>query len=94
MASTRLSPAGHTPTMFRALFAQWHARSGALSALPDAPVVPADPRPRRLSAITRIRLPRPATRDSAARTARTAPNRRGAATACAAPSSPAEWTAC
>ncbi|MEU6139711.1 hypothetical protein ABZ848_05035 [Streptomyces sp. NPDC047081] len=44
--------------VFRAVFDDWYARAGALSALPDAPVVPDEPRRRRLV----IRRGRPARR--------------------------------
>lgn len=52
MASPARHHRNHTGLYFRALFADWHARSGALSALPDAPVVPDAPSPLRRLAPT------------------------------------------
>jgi len=45
-----------THPMFAALFADWHEQSGALSALPDAPVVLDRPR-RRISLRRPVRSP-------------------------------------
>ncbi|GAA2487635.1 hypothetical protein GCM10010276_27640 [Streptomyces longisporus] len=45
MASSR-GPLPHEPhPVFRAVFSGWHAKAGAFSALPDAPVEPDDPQP-------------------------------------------------
>lgn len=47
MASPKRPLSGETPLVFRAVFAEWQAQAGVWSALPDAPVVSDDPRPRR-----------------------------------------------
>ncbi|HET9654472.1 MAG TPA: hypothetical protein VFP72_03910 [Kineosporiaceae bacterium] len=46
MASSAGPRRSETQLLFRAVFADWHARAGVLSALPDAPVVPDGPRRR------------------------------------------------
>ncbi|MEU6228306.1 hypothetical protein [Streptomyces sp. NPDC047042] len=47
MATMRRSTQTQAHPLFLGVFADWHAKVGAMSALPDAPVVPDDSRPRR-----------------------------------------------
>ncbi|MGI5452276.1 hypothetical protein ACQEWB_03620 [Streptomyces sp. CA-249302] len=47
MTLVRRSLPAQAHPVFRAVFDDWYARAGALSALPDAPVVPDEPRRRR-----------------------------------------------
>ncbi|BBC39095.1 hypothetical protein SGFS_103890 [Streptomyces graminofaciens] len=44
MAFVRSSPPAQAHPLFRGVFDHWYAKAGALSALPDAPVVPDDDR--------------------------------------------------
>ncbi|MCI3275414.1 hypothetical protein [Streptomyces cylindrosporus] len=67
MTLVRRSLPAQTHPLFRAVFDDWYARAGALSALPDAPVVPDEPRRRRLV----IRGGRPARRIRTAEVLRT-----------------------
>lgn len=46
MASVRRSLPAEPHPLFRGVFDDWHTKAGALSALPDAPVVPDGPRRR------------------------------------------------
>ncbi|ELP68941.1 hypothetical protein ACKI1I_37950 [Streptomyces turgidiscabies] len=47
MASVRRSTQTEAHPLFVGVFADWHAKAGAMSALPNAPVVPEEPRRRR-----------------------------------------------
>ncbi|MDX3458136.1 hypothetical protein PV396_40435 [Streptomyces sp. ME02-8801-2C] len=47
MATMRRSTQTQAHPLFLGVFADWHAKAGAMSALPDAPVVPDDSRSRR-----------------------------------------------
>jgi hypothetical protein len=48
VATVRRSTQTQAHPVFLGVFADWQAKAGALSALPDAPVVPDDPRRRPL----------------------------------------------
>jgi hypothetical protein len=92
MASSRHSRPVETHLLFRGLFADWHDRAGVLSALPDAPVLPDNPRRRRLATlwapIWREALKRAAIRG------RAPGDRRAPVTACTADRPSAQSSAC
>lgn len=92
MGSVTRVPRGVVHPLFHGVFEDWLGRADAMSALPDAPVVPDDPGRRRLPALWgRVGQQRSArSRPAAARKATAA---RGI-TACATPASSADSPAC
>ncbi|MDF2266887.1 hypothetical protein P2Q00_15835 [Streptomyces coacervatus] len=56
MASLRSSRPTQPHQLFSGVFADWSARAGAFSALPDAPVVPDDSRQRRRPVLRRQKI--------------------------------------
>jgi hypothetical protein len=84
------APGSDIPVVFRAAFTDWHARAGALSALPDAPVVPDGAERRGLVALGQAVGERVST--WAVRRDRTARRRQQPTAACVDGTSPAGWT--